>query len=394
MSRLSVLLSGAALAVAALAGPAAAQQKQAGQPPDKKAPRPEVEVVFCLDTTGSMGGLIDAAKRKIWAICNQIAGGKPTPRLKVGLVAYRDRGDAYVTRVHDLTEDLDGVYANLMAFKAEGGGDFPESVNQALHESVTKVGWGKGKRTLRIIFLVGDAPPHMDYKDDVKYPETCKLAVRRDIIINTIQCGSHPETRKYWQDICRKAEGSYVQIDQGGGPVVAVATPFDKDLAKINSELASSTLTYGHARMRALGEARREATLAMPAPAAADRAAYSGTAKGAGLGGSTYDLLDAVKTGKVKLKELKKDELPTAMQKLSPKEQEEHLKKVEKRRAELNTRAADLGKKRAEFIAKKLREDGKNPARDTFDGQVLQILQRQATRVNIRYEGTVEGKKK
>src|SRR5262249_42679199 len=155
--------------------------------------RPEVEVVFCLDTTGSMSGLIDAAKRKIWSICSQIASGKPTPQLRVGLVAYRDRGDAYVTKVFDLTDDLDAVYGNLMALRAEGGGDFPESVNQALHESVTKVNWGRGKKTLRIIFLVGDAPPHMDYKDDVKYPQTCKLAAGKDIIINTIQCGTHAE---------------------------------------------------------------------------------------------------------------------------------------------------------------------------------------------------------
>jgi hypothetical protein len=227
----------------------------------------------------------------------------------------------------------------------------------------------------------------------VKYPETCKLAVQRDIIINTIQCGTHPETQKYWKDICRKAEGSYVQIDQRGGPVVAVATPFDDDLAKINAELARSTVTYGSARMRALGDARREATLAMPAPAAADRASFAGKAKGAGLGGG-YDLVEAVKKGTVKLKDLKKDELPTELQKLSPKEQKEYLEKVEKRRAELTARAAELGKKRGEFIARKLREDGKNPARDTFDGQVLQILQRQATRVNLTYDSAVEEKKR
>src|SRR5438309_1671348 len=113
--------------------------------PVKEVTKPNVEVVFCLDTTGSMGGLIDAAKKKIWAICNQIAGGNPTPNLKVGLVAYRDRGDAYVTKVFDLTEDLDAVHANLMAFKAEGGGDFPESVNQALHDSVHKIKWSADK---------------------------------------------------------------------------------------------------------------------------------------------------------------------------------------------------------------------------------------------------------
>src|ERR1044072_3947248 len=63
--------------------------------------KPKVEVVFCLDTTGSMGGLIEAAKQKIWSISNQIANGKPIPELKIGLVAYRDKGDAYITKIHD-----------------------------------------------------------------------------------------------------------------------------------------------------------------------------------------------------------------------------------------------------------------------------------------------------
>ena len=90
----------------------ATRRSSADEPTKKAATRPEVEVVFCLDTTGSMGGLINAAKQKIWAISNQIASGKPTPRVKIGLVAYRDRGDAYVTKVIDLTEDLDAYLAN------------------------------------------------------------------------------------------------------------------------------------------------------------------------------------------------------------------------------------------------------------------------------------------
>jgi Mg-chelatase subunit ChlD len=388
MSRLTALLCGAALAV--LAGPAAAQEKNSQKPAGTaRKDRPEVEVVFCLDTTGSMGGLINAAKQKIWAICNQIAGGKPTPRLKVGLVAYRDRGDAYVTKVFDLTDDLDAVHSNLMGFQAAGGGDFPESVNQALHESVTKIGWSKNKKALKIIFLVGDAPPHMDYANDVKYPETCKLAASRDIIINTIQCGTHAETRKYWQEICRLAEGAYVQIDARGGPVVTINTPFDKDLAQINTELARSTLTYGRAEARSKGDAKRKAAAALPVPAAADRAAFAGKAKMA----ASYDLLDAIKAGTVKLKELKKDELPAEMQKMTLEEQEAHLTRIDKARQELNARAVELDRKRSAYIAQKLREQGKNQARDSFEGQVLLILQRQAVRANIRYETADDGKK-
>src|SRR6478672_8207269 len=123
--RFRLAIPAALLAAAALALPAVSAPK----PATTKA---RVEVVFCLDTTGSMGGLIDGAKAKIWAICNQIAGGKPTPALKVGLVAFRDRGDEYVTKVFDLTDDLDAVYSDLKKFVAAGGGDVPESVNQAL----------------------------------------------------------------------------------------------------------------------------------------------------------------------------------------------------------------------------------------------------------------------
>src|SRR5215210_2924057 len=114
-----------------------------------------VEVVFCLDTTGSMGGLIDGAKAKIWSICNQIAGGKPTPDLKVGLVAYRDKGDEYVTKVFELSSDLDAIHGEIKKFVATGGGDTPEHVNQALFDAVNRIKWSDDKKTLRIIFLVG-----------------------------------------------------------------------------------------------------------------------------------------------------------------------------------------------------------------------------------------------
>src|SRR5262245_49731374 len=148
MSRIATVFAGLVVGFGLLG------QARTDEPAKPKA-KPEVEVVFCLDTTGSMGGLIDAAKKKIWAICNQIAGGNPTPDLKVGLVAFRDRGDEYITKIIDLTDDLDAIHTHLMGFRAKGGGDTPESVNQALHESVTKINWSKNKKTLKIIFLVG-----------------------------------------------------------------------------------------------------------------------------------------------------------------------------------------------------------------------------------------------
>jgi hypothetical protein len=135
-----------------------------------QAPRPRVELVFALDTTGSMSGLIEGAKRKIWSIASFVARGQPTPDLRVGLVAYRDVGDEYVTRVYDLDDDLDRVYRRLLSFRADGGGDGPEHVARALTEGVHKMSWSKDDgQVVRLLYLVGDAPPHLDYHDGYDY---------------------------------------------------------------------------------------------------------------------------------------------------------------------------------------------------------------------------------
>jgi len=366
VAAVSCVLSAPTLAIAA--GPPVAKE------------RPKVEVVFCLDTTGSMSGLIAGAKAKIWAICNQIAGGNPTPDLKVGLVAYRDKGDIYVTQVFDLSYDLDAIHGHLKTFTADGGGDEPEHVNQALFDAVNKIKWSTDKKTLRIIFLVGDAHPHMDYTDDVKYPVTCKKACEKGIIINTVQCGNSRECEKYWRDICKRAEGSYVKIPQDGGVTTVVSTPFDARLVALNGELSKTTVTFGSATSRAKDMVTVTASTALKGSPAAERIAYQ--VKNGQV--CAFDLLDNINQGKVQLEKLKKEELPEEMRKLNLKEQKEHLAKIEKRRAVLNTEVLELDKKRSAFIAKKQADDAKK-GKNSFDQEVIGVLQRQARKYNIRY---------
>ena len=213
MKGIRIVVVGAALAIAASVTIANAAVS-----------RPRVEVAFVLDSTGSMGGLIEGAKQKIWSIANAVIARSPAPEVRIGLVSYRDRdGDEYVTRLFDLTDDIDAVFGNLQSFQADGGGDDLESVNQALHEAVTRMGWSKDPNVLKVVFLVGDYGPHMDYRDDVKYPDTCREAVKRGIVINTVQCGDVAETARVWRDIARLSEGAYVALEQSGG-MVAIST--------------------------------------------------------------------------------------------------------------------------------------------------------------------------
>jgi len=151
-------------------------QKQASDPLPIIVPenpqQQQIEVVFALDTTGSMGGLLQTAKEKIWSIATTMASAKGAPQIRMGLVAYRDRGDTYVTKVFDLTTDLDSLYAQLMDLKAEGGGDGPEDVSQAIYDAVNKISWSTSTKTYKTIFVIGDAPPHMDYLNQVPFQQS------------------------------------------------------------------------------------------------------------------------------------------------------------------------------------------------------------------------------
>ena len=370
-----------AATLALLAGPALGATKDLTSDKAPKA-RPRIEVCFVLDTTGSMSGLIEGAKQKIWSIANEIVSAKPTPDLRFGLIGYRDRRDQYITKRFDLTKDIDAVYANLQEFRAGGGGDLPESVNQALHEAVTRMSWSTNRDALKIIFLVGDSPPHLDYTDDVKYPEVCQQAAKRDLIINTVQCGSTPSTTPIWQEIAKLAEGSYTAIAQSGG-MIAIATPMDAELAELNRKLGTTLLAYGSEPARRALKTKQAAAEAAPASVAADRLYFNLTA-GVAVQGEG-ELLDALASGRLKLAEVKQEQLPVELQKLNEVELKAAIEKKQKERAELQAQIAKLSKQREEYLAaerKRLAAAGKT---DSFDEKVAQILHSQAAKKGIDY---------
>ena len=351
--------------------------------PQPKPARPRMEVCFVLDTTGSMSGLIEGAKQKIWSIANEMISAKPTPELRLGLVAYRDRGDAYVVKSFDLTNDIDAVYANLRGCSAGGGGDTPESVNEALNEAVTKMAWSGDRNVLKIIFLVGDAPPHMDYANAPKYPEICQVAMKKDLIINTVQCGVISETAPVWKEIAKLSEGSYVAIAQEGG-MLAIATPMDAELAELNRKIGGTLVAYGSVSMRHAVAAKQAASEAAPAAVAADRLSFN-VKSGKSVQGEG-ELLDSLAAGKLKISEVKKDQLPAEWQKLDDAELKANLEKKQRERADLQAKIAKLNRERDEYLTAERKKQASVKA-DSFDEQVTAAIRAQAARKGISYGG-------
>jgi Mg-chelatase subunit ChlD len=123
-----------------------------------------LDLLFLIDTTGSMADEIDRLRSTMDVIVKDIARNG-VPDIRYGLVHYRDRGDEYVVRSHAFTPSLRAFRRDLACLRAAGGGDEPESLNLALNTAVHKMAW-RGEDSVRMVILVADAPPHLDYQDE------------------------------------------------------------------------------------------------------------------------------------------------------------------------------------------------------------------------------------
>ncbi len=349
--------------------------------------KPIVDVVFVLDTTGSMSGLIDAAKEKIWSIATTMSSAQPTPEIRIGLVGYRDRGDAYVTRIIDLSSDLDSVYAALMDFQADGGGDGPESVNKALYDAVHEMAWSQADQAYQVIFLVGDAPPHMDYQGEVQYPAILASAAEKGIVVNAIQCGNMADTIQPWTQIASLGRGSYFQVEQAGS-AVAMTTPYDEEIASLSAKLDETRLYYGTTAEKEKMSAKIAATAKLHERASMASRAGRGAFNSGEAGKENFlgdnELVEAVASGSVKLDELDKDALPEALKPMAPEAQATYVAELAQERKELETRVRELADARSDFMKKKVEEAG--GARDSLDQKLYDTVSRQAEVAGLVYE--------
>jgi Mg-chelatase subunit ChlD len=348
-----------------------------------------MEMVFVLDTTGSMGGLLTGAKERIWGIVNEVMQTSSHPSVKVGLVAYRDRGDQYITQVLPLTEDLDKVYSTLMEYQAGGGGDEPENVRRALADGVAKAGWSRpSQNQAQILFLVGDAPPH-DYVDEPDPLTTADLAVKQGIIVNTIQCGISATTKQVWETIARRGQGQYFVIPQNGG-VETISTPYDEQLSQLGSRLGGTYLAYGGGA-GAAGESFRASakrTLDSVEVAVATQSAPTAAAERSvnkALNSKAYinDLLQDIENGSVKLESVKTEDLPSELQKLSVDERKKEIEKRLAERREIRKQILALSKQRTDYIAAQ-QKSRKGDAQNGFDVAVSAALREQLAKKGIR----------
>ena len=285
-----------------------------------------------------------------------------------------------MTDQYPLTADINALYGKLLSYQAQGGGDWPESVNEALHLAIDDLDWTEGSRARRLVFLVGDAPPHMDYEQDIPYADSLAIAKRRNIIVNAIQAGEAQDTARVWRSIAQMANGRYIRIPQDGG-VIMVETPYDQDIQRLQNRLGETVIPYGEPRQAGAMRAKLGAMTSAPASTASDMAKYNATKSGrrevvTGEG----DLVADAEEGKVKVEAVPTPQLEGgALAKMTPKEREVEVNKRIEERKSIRKDLDSLIQKRDGFLTQARKTDPKGA--DSFDTAVEELIRDQAVPV-------------
>lgn len=224
---------------------------------------PEIEVAFVLDATGSMGSFIGQARDRIKAIAADLAEGDPRPAVRFGLVRFRDEGDAYVTQVVPFTADLDAMHRALDETDADGGGDTPEAVLEGLEAAIDQLKWSKNQAVLRLLYLVGDAPPQ-HYATSPSLEAIAARALERGIVIHSIACGGMDrEGQRFFEAVARLSEGRPFRLAEGQERSVAGAAGAESLAAAVSGSARAYSGAIG---VGFKGRPVTVASLDLPAP--------------------------------------------------------------------------------------------------------------------------------
>ena len=191
-----------------------------------------LDVLFLLDSTGSMADEIHRIKSTLHSIARQVSNLPSNPSLRFGMVSYRDRGDEYVTRLYQFDSNVQQFAQSIQGVQADGGDDYPESLNQALHEAVNDMGWRPS--AIRLVFLIADAPPHLDYPQDEDYAVEMVRAREKGIKVFSVASSGLDQQGEYvFRQIAQQTMGRFIFILEEG-PQGNLETPHSVEQYSVN----------------------------------------------------------------------------------------------------------------------------------------------------------------
>jgi len=338
--------------------------------------RAAVDVAILLDTSNSMDGLIRQAKGQLWTIVQQFAEAQKngqTPILRVALFEYGNTrlpaAEGYIRQVVPLTDDLDKLSEALFALSTKGGDEY---CGQVIDEALTRLDWSQARGGYKAIFIAGNEP---FTQGSVDYQSSCKRAIEKGVIVNTIHCGNHEAgVDGKWRHGAQLAEGEFFNIDQDR-KIVHIDCPQDEIIIKLNAELNKTYLWYGSRSLRE-NFARNQVAQDVNASEESNSVAVSRFATKAGSAYRNLNrcLVDTMMEDADILEKVKEEELPEVLQNLKPDKRKAYVKDLVAKRQELQKRIVRLAAERETHLAKQRK---RLVGEGTLGGAVVMAIEKQ-----------------
>ncbi len=194
-----------------------------------------LDLMFVIDTTGSMGDELHYLQAELGDVIEQVQvmNGQDVS-LRVSVNFYRDEGDEYVVKSFPFTHPAMAV-GQLEAQDFDGGGDYPEALDTALQDGIFGHQWSSAARS-RLLFLVADAPPHAEYQDTVgDLQASARAAAEQGIrVIPVAASGIDKDTEFLMRLLDVSTGGTYIFLTDdsgiGGGHLAPTIGEYDVEL--------------------------------------------------------------------------------------------------------------------------------------------------------------------
>jgi hypothetical protein len=352
--------------------------------PEQKEKRAVVQLAILLDTSSSMQGLIEQAKGQLWRIVNEFITARQNgvqPDLEVALYEYGKSSLAsaqgWVRRIVPLTNDLDRISEELFKLTTNGGDEY---CGWVIRDAVEQLAWNPSPDAFKAIFIAGNEP---FTQGPVPYAKACQAAITKGIIVNTIHCGNHQDgVQTKWQEGAQLAEGKYMVIDQNRA-VVHVPAPQDPEIARLGMELNKTYLAFGAQGQANLARQNAQDANSLSLAAQGSSVQRAIAKSSAYYANGTWDLVDASKNKSLRLSELKTEELPAEMQKMTETERKSYVETKSQEREKLQKEIHRLNQQRSAFLAE---QSKKQTATNTLDNVIVSAVREQAGKRNYRFD--------
>jgi len=310
-----------------------------------------IMLALLLDTSNSMDGLIDQAKSQLWKIVNELAAAKTSngsrPNIKIALYEYGNDGlpasEGYIRQVSQFTHDFDLISEKLFALTTNGGNEF---CGHVIKTSLNQLAWSSSAADVKMIFIAGNEP---FTQGEIPFRAACSMAKEKNVIVNTIFCGSFNEgLESGWKTGAVITGGSYMSIEQNS-KTVYIPTPYDEKIEAMNERLNNTYVYYGKAgssrkQLQSVQDKNAESYgLSNMVERAVCKSSYA-------YDNSSWDLVDAYKEDETVITNAKAEELPAEMKGMTVEQRKAYVVQKTNERTNIQKEIQLLNRKRQEYI--------------------------------------------